>query len=168
MKREIPGYEGLYAVDEMGVVWSLRTTQSRREGPLKPHINTGGYLRVNLFKGGKVKHEYVHRLVARAFIPNPHGFSVVNHKDANPANNRVDNPEWCNQKYNIAESRKLGHQNKDLPVTAVSTETGEVRKYPTLKDAGIDLFGRYWALRYHHQKKGPVFRLGAWNFEVQI
>ena len=60
MKREIPGYEGLYAVDETGTVYSLRTTTSKRAEPLKPCVNTGGYLRVNLFKDKKVKHEYIH------------------------------------------------------------------------------------------------------------
>lgn len=167
MKLEIPGYEGLYAVDDDGAVWSLRTTKSRRMGPLKPHVNTGGYLRVNLFKDGKMRHEYVHRLVAQTFLPNPFGFSVVNHKDANPANNRADNLEWCDQKYNIQESRKIGHQAKDRPVTAFSIITGEIRKYPTLKEAGIDLFGKYWALRYHYQKKGSKFGLGCWLFEVE-
>lgn len=167
MKREIPGYEGLYAVDDEGTVWSMQTTRSRREGPIKPHENTGGYLRVNLFKGGKSRHEYVHRLVALAFLPNPYGFPVVNHKDANPANNRVENLEWCDQKYNIGESRKLGHQVKDCPVIAISTVSGEKRHYATLKAAGIDLFGKYWALRYHYQKKGARFRLGDWCFEVE-
>lgn len=166
MHREIPGYEGLYAVSDNGLVWSLQTTQSRRKGPLKPYSNEAGYLRVNLFKNGKMRHEYVHRLVAKTFLPNPSGFSVVNHKDADPTNNRVDNLEWCDQKYNIGESRRLGHQAKDQPVVAVSITTGEVREYPTMKAAGIDLFGKYWALRYHFRKKGAVFSLGAWRFEV--
>ena len=43
----------------------------------------------------------VHRLVAEAFIPNPSNFSVINHKDENPANNAVDNLEWCTQRYNM-------------------------------------------------------------------
>lgn len=166
MRKEIPGYEGLYAVDESGMVWSMQTSQSRRAGPLKPHVNTGGYLRVNLFKNGKMRHEYVHRLVAITFLPNPGGFSVVNHKDANPANNRLENLEWCDQKYNINESRKMGHQAKDCPVKAFSIITGETRKYATMKEAGADLFGKYWALRWHFRKKGPKFWLGCWLIEV--
>lgn len=166
MLKEIPGYEGLYAVSDDGVVWSLRTTQSRRRGPLKPQPNTGGYLRVNLFKDGKMKHEYIHRLVARTFLPNSEGFTVVNHKDANPTNNRVENLEWCDQKFNIGESRRMGHQAKDMPVIATSLSTGEIRRYPTMNAAGIELFGKYWALRYHSQKKGSVFSLRGWKFEV--
>jgi hypothetical protein len=32
-----------------------------------------------------------HRLVAKAFIPNPDNLPVVNHKDGNRSNNHVDN-----------------------------------------------------------------------------
>ena len=166
--QAIPGYEGLYAADESGTIWSIITSQGRRAGPLKPYVNTGGYLRVNLFRDGKMRHEYVHRLIALTFIPNPEGYNVVNHKDANPQNNSVSNLEWCSQKYNIAESRRLGHQRKDRRVKAVSLETGEVREYSTMSKAGTDLFNKYYALRYHHQKKGPVFVLGAWRFEVGL
>lgn len=166
MHREIPGYEGLYAASTDGTILSLKTTRSRRQGPLKPYRNEAGYLRVNLFKNGRMRHEYVHRLVAKAFLPNPEGLAVVNHKDADPTNNRVENLEWCDQKYNIGESRRMGHQAKDQPVVATAPATGEVREYPTMKAAGIDLFGKYWALRYHFQKNGTTFDLGNWHFEV--
>lgn len=165
MLKEIRGYEGLYAVDDQGNVWSLQQTASRRKGKLKPFVNAGGYLRVNLHKDGKTTHYYVHRLVAEAFIANPEGQRIVNHIDTNPQNNKASNLEWCDQSYNIQFSRSLGNQN-DIPIAATSLLTGKRKEYKNLRDAGIDLFGKWWALRYPHRKKGNRFFIGEWLFEV--
>ena len=43
---------------------------------------------------------YVHRLVARAFIPNPLGLKDVDHIDGNRTNNRVENLRWVSHKEN--------------------------------------------------------------------
>lgn len=160
MMKDIPGYEGLYGVDEKGNVWSLR-----KRIVLKPYVNTGGYLRVNLCVSGKLEHRYVHRLVAEAFVPNPRGYDVVNHINADPQDNRADNLEWCDQGYNIRYSRSLGNQN-DIPVKAFSPITGETLDFRNLKEAEEALFGKWWALRYLSRKHGKKFFKGQWVFEV--
>ncbi|MFF6951838.1 HNH endonuclease [Streptomyces iakyrus] len=53
-----------------------------------------GYQLVSLGSGDGQKTFRVHRLVAEAFIPNPLKKPQVNHIDANPSNNIVDNLEW--------------------------------------------------------------------------
>lgn len=68
---------------------------------LNPNANKRGYLSVELWSDGRRKRELIHRLVAKAFIANPHGFPQVNHKDECPANNNVENLEWCTAKYNM-------------------------------------------------------------------
>lgn len=35
------------------------------------------------------------------FLDNINNFNEVNHKDENPANNNVENLEWCTHKYNM-------------------------------------------------------------------
>lgn len=75
--------------------------------------NGAGYLSVHLTSikvGGKCKErrEYIHRLVAKYFIPNPQNLAQVNHKDCNKANNRVDNLEWISSSDNILHAHASG------------------------------------------------------------
>ena len=68
----------------------------------KPSLTNSGREQVTLYKDGVGKHLQVHRLVASAFIPNPLNLPQINHKDENPLNNRADNLEWCDAKYNCS------------------------------------------------------------------
>ena len=89
--RDIEGYKGLYQISNKGHVKSLYNGSERI---LKLHDNGKGYLRVNLTKENTSKHIRVHRLVARAFIPNPDNLPEINHRDENKKNNCVENLEW--------------------------------------------------------------------------
>jgi len=96
--KDIKGFEGRYQVSNTGKVLNVRTNRL-----LKPDTTALNYKRVTLYSGtkGSKKHLPVHRLVALAFVPNPEGYPIVNHKDENPANNCASNLEWCTQKYNL-------------------------------------------------------------------
>lgn len=107
----IKGYENLYAIDTDGNVYSLVTNKSRRKKILKPHYKNG-YLAVNLYKDGKCKHFYIHRLVAEAFLENKNNCKEVNHIDCNKTNNSVENLEWCNRVRNLKHSYENGLKRK--------------------------------------------------------
>lgn len=81
---------------------------------LRISVNTKGRAFVILCDtaNGNKKTIEVHRIVAKAFIPNsnPDECTQINHKDENPLNNNIDNLEWCTSKYNS----NYGTRNKRL------------------------------------------------------
>lgn len=107
--KDVPRYEGLYQVSNLGRVKTLHYHRGNKEKILSPGLRCG-YLLVNLCKNGKVKQYSVHRLVAEAFIENPENLPIINHKDEDKTNNSIFNLEWCDNTYNIRYStaRKVG------------------------------------------------------------
>lgn len=103
--KDIEGFEG-YQVSNMGRVKSLKRLVHRsttnmiiQDRVLKPSVNMG-YHYVCLQKNKKSHFKAVHRLVGKAFIPNPLELPCINHMDENPSNNLVTNLEWCTSSYN--------------------------------------------------------------------
>ena len=96
--KDIDGYDGMYQVSDLGRVRSKHSGEWKLMRPAKNH---NGYLSVNLSKNKEIKHFYVHRLVAQAFIPNDdESKTIINHKNEKPSQNFVNNLEWCDYKYN--------------------------------------------------------------------
>ena len=131
--KPIKGYEGLYEVSNLGRVKSLdrsfinkagwRTTS---QGKILAPLMKKGYCHIALCKNNKARHHRVNRLVAEAFIPNPHNYPQVNHKDENPLNNRVDNLEWCTALYNTNYGTALVRKAMKRGTKVRCIETGEI------------------------------------------
>ena len=73
-------------------------------------ISRGGFdLTTKMAKGYLgFKGEYVHRIIATKFIPNPNNLSDVNHIDGNKHNNNVSNLEWCTRSHNLNHAIQIG------------------------------------------------------------
>lgn len=111
--KDIQGYEGLYQISNFGRVKSLFRIVERpgRSGPfqtvqekiLKIRYDGKGYVQVRLYKNGESSYPKVHRLVAKAFIPNPHNLEQVNHIDRVRDNNCSSNLEWVTAQRNTED-----------------------------------------------------------------
>ena len=120
--RDIPGYEGMYEVSNLGRV--------RRNGKiLKPGKDRYGYLHVDLYKNGTKRTFTIHRLVAFAFLSNPNKYPEVNHRDEDKTNNCVDNLEWCDSKYN-------SNYSNAKPVLQFSKNGDFIAEYESGVEAG--------------------------------
>lgn len=98
--KDIPGFEGNYAVTKNGEVYSYKSMRF-----LNPSKTKDGYLKVALRAGGKAYYYRVHKLVAMTFLDNPNGLKEVNHKDFNKQNNCIDNLEWISHKDNMLHAK---------------------------------------------------------------
>lgn len=122
--KDIPGFEGRYAITSCGKVWS-----HLREKFLNLREDKYGYLRVGLYKDGKQQTFLVHRLVALTYIPNPKNLPLTNHKDENKKNNSVNNLEWCDQWYNLTYSRNREKAlSKGVDFKIMKKETKETKE----------------------------------------
>jgi hypothetical protein len=112
--RSIPEFSG-YDVSSLGRVRSTDRFSGKRRGLVKGKElvqtpNKRGYPEVRLFKNSKSTAKVVHRLVAKAFIPNDENKLQVNHIDGNKLNNKTSNLEWMNNSENQKHAYSLGLQ----------------------------------------------------------
>lgn len=92
-----------YEVSNKGNIRGYKNRKIMEKIPhnIIPQEDYKGYLYVNLYNKNGMKSIKIHRLVAKAFIPNPNNLSQVNHKDEDKKNNDVSNLEWCSSIYNV-------------------------------------------------------------------
>lgn len=140
--KPVVGYEGLYEVSSLGRVRSLDRYDSNNHflkgRILRLCVDTKGYLKVGLSSNGKVKTYMVHRMVVEAFIPNPDNLPEVNHIDEDKKNNRVDNLEMCDRKYNMNYGSRMDKVRdkrlKNGTYTGLSKEEYRKKRYQEKKD----------------------------------
>ena len=137
--KDVPGYEGLYRVSNLGNVFSLRNDRC-----LTQRVYGDGYVRVPLVSlSGKHKLWLSHRIVALAFIPNPDNLPEVNHKDEDKTNNHRENLEWCTRKYNANYGTAMKRMATTNSKAVEQLSDGKVTKrWDSIKDAGRDGFDR--------------------------
>lgn len=104
MKKYIENSKN-YFVDENGDIY-------RGERKLRRNLDHSGYRSVSVrYLDGTLKRMYVHRIVALAFLPNPQQLKVVNHKNLDRSDNRVENLEWVSNRDNILHAIRMGACN---------------------------------------------------------
>lgn len=106
-----------YEISNLGNVRSINRTIKKSDGKIIAYrskvlkvfffANTG-YPYVCLYKNSKKKNCTIHRLLAKAFIPNPKNKHQINHINGNRKDYRLENLEWVTQCENMQHSYDTG------------------------------------------------------------
>lgn len=151
--KDIPGYEGLYQVSNLGNIKSLNAYNHNIEMMLNCPVHHSGY-RIVILKVNNVKKTFnVHKLVAETFISNKTNFKYydekdklkyienldklqVNHKDENKTNNNVSNLEWCTPKYNSNYGTRINRiiQNESKQVNQYDLQGNFIKTWNSISD----------------------------------
>lgn len=134
MRKKIDNYNKF--IDTDGYLYS------ENGKPYCRWVDNVGYYQSAFREDGKKHYVRLHRLIAKAFIPNPNGYPQVNHIDGNKLNNDVSNLEWTtnsqNTKHgydnNLYHSKKRNHQ-----ITAMDKNSGEYREFRSIRECAEEL-----------------------------
>lgn len=104
---DIPGFEGRYAINIEGQVYSYPNRYNGNKGRIMKYAyDKDGYITYLLKMNSKGYRISRARLLALTFIPNPENYEQVDHIDRNKLNNDLFNLRWISVKENI-ENRKF-------------------------------------------------------------
>lgn len=143
MWKAIEGFYG-YEVSDNGSVRSFKNYHGLITDTyhiLKPRTNPNGYQIVTLYDDQGIPHQLsVHRLVAKAFLPNTNNYPVVEHLDDDKAHNAVENLEWVTYQENSIRACNAGlyepiFRKTRRPVMVTDLRTGEQTYFEGVNEA---------------------------------
>ena len=110
--KDIIGFEGYYEVSNLGNIRTVERYINYPDGskhlykskPIKLRPSVYGYNMAWICKDCKKKGLFVHREVAKSFLPNPENKPQVNHINGIKTDNKLENLEWCTQFENMQHS----------------------------------------------------------------
>ena len=163
--RDVFGWEGIYEISSRGRVKRIKRRVTHKNQVtdfsmvypakiLKAHPDSRGYPQVSLngISEGKSKRvARVHRLVAEAFIPNPHNKAQVNHINSNTMDAHLSNLEWCTASENQKHSWGLGGRERkfgeDSPVCRYTEDViAKVYRLAKMKAMSQEKIGKKYSM----------------------
>lgn len=151
---DIDNFVGRYQVSNFGNVRSIVDNHGKEKCQLKtPYPCKKGYWYVQLFVKDIHFRDSLHRLVAKAFLPNPANKKTVKHIDGNKANNHVSNLEWATHSENLLHAHATGLKQGQQHY--IGRKLGDTSKYHNVT---YDPTRDRWIASVKHNKKSYAKR----------
>jgi hypothetical protein len=96
--HDVRGFHGEYKVNKRGEVISMNFLSTNRLGIMEGYTTKRGFRGINMTKDGIAYRKLICIIVAQSFIPNPSGFSCIEHIDGCLTNDNVSNLRWVRGK----------------------------------------------------------------------
>lgn len=164
--KDVKGFKGYYQISNLGNLKSLDRYQKGKGGTMyfvkgrimKHCLDGKGYHYCYLSKDNVRTTGKIHRLVAKAFIPNPENKSQVNHLRGKD-NNDVDSIEWATPKENVVHAWKNNLCESKKGINSNANKLSEKQVYEIKLLKGIKT-SREVGLQYNVSKTSI---LNIWN-----
>ena len=153
--KPVIGFESRYEVSSLGRIKALAREiyyKDGRKGHLAEKIIRGSLMNVGYIcvTFDSKTRRCVHQVVAEAFLGSAEYRQIVNHKDGNKTNNRVENLEWATPKENNLHARATG----------LNDQHGEKTNLSKYSDQFIDAVRNVYAeYQPTYEKLGSMFGL---------
>lgn len=164
--KDIKGFENLYQISNYGRVKSLERTVKQfnrfkicnrhiQERILKCSYDKDKYLIVSLHKDKVLFWKRVHQIMGYTFLGND-GTLVVNHKDLNKQNPRLDNLELCTEYENRQHAKnngavRKGKKIKDIKAGFIYNDYKDMQKALKIKHS------KFQSIMYGRKEKRYIF-----------
>jgi hypothetical protein len=161
MLVEIKGFPGFYravgttnlAVNKNGIILDLVTRKYKLTD-----VASDGYITTN--DGGVTRN--VHRIMGDTFLKRPSGKGtyIINHKDGDKTNPRLDNLEWVTYSGNIEHAYANGLRTDNTPVEVYNLKTDEIIKFISIQQCAKYFKRNHNAIvKYLKSKRNAPFML---------